>query len=578
MAGEKAGRRPRAETPKGFRDYFGADVTERKAMLDAIAAVYHRHGFDPLETSAVETVEALGKFLPDVDRPNEGVFAWQEEGDWLALRYDLTAPLARVAAQYREGSATSQWPTMPKGYETGVPMPYRRYAMGPVWRDEKPGPGRFRQFYQCDADTVGSASVAADAEICAMLADALEEVGLGGDYVIKVNNRKVLNGVMEVAGVLDPADPEKFAHERGIVLRAIDKLDRLGTESVKALLGEGRHDESGDFTKGAGLGPLQIETIMKFVNAHQEVSQKLAREAARAEQDGHAQRADELHRARYSVEIPEVSMYRQYRPIWNRYMIDHLTDLVRSSDTGCQGSNELGEIHDYLVAQGYKDARFQIDPSVVRGLGYYTGPVFEAELTFEILDEKGRKRQFGSVAGGGRYDGLVERFTNQPMPATGVSIGVDRLLAALRAKGRSAGDSTGPVVVTVMDRDRMTDYMAMAAELRRAGIRAEVFLGNSKDFGKQLSYADKRNAPIAIIQGSKENDNNEVQVKDLYLGKEIGSRATRSEWVKNKAQTLCNRVELVETVRKILLNQKRREGYRASKVGRGASSQRFTKR
>ncbi len=186
MAADKI-RRPRAETPKGFRDYFGADVTERKAMLDAIAGVYHRYGFDPLETSAVETVEALGKFLPDVDRPNEGVFAWQEEdADWLALRYDLTAPLARVAAQYRND----------------LPSPYRRYAMGPVWRNEKPGPGRFRQFYQCDADTVGSGSVAADAEICAMLCDALEAVGIErGDYVVKVNNRKVLNGVMEVAGL-----------------------------------------------------------------------------------------------------------------------------------------------------------------------------------------------------------------------------------------------------------------------------------------------------------------------------------------------------------------------------------------
>jgi len=168
MAKDQPTRRPRAETPKGFRDYFGADVTERKAMLDAVAEVYHRYGFDPLETAAVETVEALGKFLPDVERPNAGVFAWQEDeegasraGDWLALRYDLTAPLARVAAQYRND----------------LPTPYRRYAMGPVWRNEKPGPGRYRQFYQCDADTVGAASVAADAEICAMLADALEAVG-----------------------------------------------------------------------------------------------------------------------------------------------------------------------------------------------------------------------------------------------------------------------------------------------------------------------------------------------------------------------------------------------------------------
>jgi histidyl-tRNA synthetase len=162
----------------------------------------------------------LGKFLPDVDRPNEGVFAWQDEdADWLALRYDLTAPLARVAAQYRND----------------LPSPYRRYAMGPVWRNEKPGPGRFRQFYQCDADTVGAPSVAADAEICAMLSDALEVVGIPrGDYIVRVNNRKVLNGVMEVAGVLDPTDPERFAAERGIVLRAIDKIDRLGEGGVRA--------------------------------------------------------------------------------------------------------------------------------------------------------------------------------------------------------------------------------------------------------------------------------------------------------------------------------------------------------
>ena len=261
MAKDKRAPRPRAETPKGFRDYFGAEVTERQDMLAAIARVYRSYGFDALETSAVETVEALGKFLPDVDRPNEGVFAWAEgdgdKPDWLALRYDLTAPLARVAAQYRQT----------------LPMPYRRYAMGPVWRNEKPGPGRFRQFYQCDADTVGAASVAADAEICAMLADALEATGIPrGDYVIRVNNRKVLNGVMEAAGVLDPADPDKFAHERGIVLRAIDKLDRLGVEGLTALLGPGRLDESGDFTNGAGLSAAQTDTIRAFVAARGETN------------------------------------------------------------------------------------------------------------------------------------------------------------------------------------------------------------------------------------------------------------------------------------------------------------------
>lgn len=493
MAQDKSPRRPRAETPKGFRDYFGAEVSERKAMLDKVTGVYHRYGFDPLETSAVETVEALGKFLPDVDRPNEGVFAWQDEdADWLALRYDLTAPLARVAAQYRND----------------LPSPYRRYAFGPVWRNEKPGPGRFRQFYQCDADTVGAPSVAADAEICAMLSDALEVVGIPrGDYIVRVNNRKVLNGVMEVAGVLDPSDPTRFEVERGIVLRAIDKIDRLGETGVRALLGEGRRDESGDFTKGAGLSDEQAGVVMAFM-------------AARAE-TGSATLAN-------------------------------LRALTGASAVGAEGVAELETIAELLDRQGYGADRIVIDPGVVRGLGYYTGPVFEAELTFEILDEKGRKRQFGSVAGGGRYDDLVKRFTGQSVPATGVSIGVDRLLAALRAKGRVDAASTGPVIVTVMDRDRMADYMAIVADLRNAGIRAEVYLGNPKNFGNQLKYADKRNSPIAVIQGGTEAEKGTLILKDLILGAQIAQGASLEEWKSRPAQIEIPRADLVAGVRKML--------------------------
>lgn len=493
MAQDKPTRRPRAETPKGFRDYFGAEVTERKAMLDKVAEVYHRYGFDPLETSAVETVEALGKFLPDVDRPNEGVFAWQDEDqDWLALRYDLTAPLARVAAQFRND----------------LPSPYRRYAMGPVWRNEKPGPGRFRQFYQCDADTVGAPSVAADAEICAMLSDALETVGIPrGDYIVRVNNRKVLNGVMEVAGVLDPADPDRFAAERGIVLRAIDKIDRLGETGVRALLGEGRKDESGDFTKGAGLATEQAEVVMAFMAARRDTG---AATTAR------------------------------------------LRELVGPSAIGSEGVAELETIAELLDRQGYGSDRILIDPGVVRGLGYYTGPVYEAELTFEILDEKGRKRQFGSVSGGGRYDDLVKRFTGQSVPATGVSIGVDRLLAALRAKGRIGTDTQGPVVVTVMDRDRMADYLSMVADLRNAGIRAEVYLGNPKNFGNQLKYADKRASPVAVIQGGNEAEKGVVILKDLILGAQIAQNATLEEWKDRPAQVEVPRADLVAAVRKML--------------------------
>ena len=483
--------RPKAETPKGFRDYFGADVTERKAMLDRIAEIYHRHGFDPLETSAVETVEALGKFLPDVDRPNAGVFAWQEEavpgggsGDWLALRYDLTAPLARVAAQFRND----------------LPSPYRRYAMGPVWRNEKPGPGRFRQFYQCDADTVGSASVAADAEICAMLADALEAVGIArGDYIVRINNRKVLNGVLEAA--------EVRADQAEDVLRQIDKFDKVGREGVLALLTTGRKDDSGAMIEGVGLSEAQAQPVLAFLTS---------------------KGAD------------------------NAATLANLRAAVGASAIGAEGVDELAEIAGMLAAMGVAEDRAVIDPSVVRGLGYYTGPVFEAELTFEILDEKGRKRQFGSVAGGGRYDGLVERFTGQKVPATGISIGVDRLLAALRAKGLAGSEAQGPVVVTVMDRDRMADYQAIASELRAAGIRAEVYLGNPKNFGNQLKYADKRGAPVAIIQGGDEAARGVVQVKDLVLGARIAAEASLDEWKAQPAQTEVARADLVAEVRRIV--------------------------
>jgi histidyl-tRNA synthetase len=501
MAKDGKERRPKAETPKGFRDYFGAEVTERAEMLDRIAGVYRLYGFEALESSAVETVEALGKFLPDVDRPNEGVFAWKEEDDWLALRYDLTAPLARVFAQHRND----------------LPTPYRRYAMGPVWRNEKPGPGRFRQFYQCDADTVGTASVAADAEICAMLADALETVGIPrGDYIIRVNNRKVLNGVMEALfGTYDPSSDEEReladqfdrAMMREAILRQMDKFDKVGVEGVRELLTKGREDSSGAFIEGVGLSDDQAYIVLAFLTAR--------------------------------AETPEATLR-------------NLRDAVRGSGVGAEGVDELEGIAALLDAQGIGPDRIVIDPSVVRGLGYYTGPVFEAELTFEILDEKGRPRQFGSVAGGGRYDDLVKRFTGQAVPATGVSIGVDRLLAALHAKGRIGGAVEGPVVVTVMDRDRMADYQAMAAELRAAGIRAEVYLGNPKNFGNQLKYADKRGSPVAIIEGGEEKARGVVQVKDLILGAKIAETATHEEWKDQPAQFECPRGDMVAEVRRIL--------------------------
>jgi len=486
MAKEKKAPRPKAQTPKGFRDYFGSEVTERAEMLHAIAGVYHRYGFEALESSAVETVEALGKFLPDVDRPNEGVFAWQDEDEsWMALRYDLTAPLARVYAQHRND----------------LPLPYRRYAMGPVWRNEKPGPGRFRQFYQCDADTVGAASVAADAEICAMLSDTLEVVGIPrGDYLVRVNNRKVLNGVLEAMGLDDDA-------QRDAVLRTIDKFDKVGEAGVRELLGKGRLDASGAYIDGVGLSDAQADPVLAFLTS------KGADAGA---------------------------------------TVANLRAAIGTSQIGAEGVDELEEIGALLAAQGYGSDRIEIDPSVVRGLGYYTGPVFEAELTFEILDEKGRKRQFGSVSGGGRYDDLVKRFTGQAVPATGVSIGVDRLLAALREKGRIGSTAQGPVVVTVMDRERMADYQAMVAELRNAGIRAEVYLGNPKNFGNQLKYADKRNSPVAVIEGGDEKARGVLQIKDLVLGARLAQSASLEEWKERPSQYEVPRAGMVAKVREIL--------------------------
>ncbi|MFD1510809.1 histidine--tRNA ligase [Lacimonas salitolerans] len=510
MAKQKKAPRPKAETPKGFRDYFGHEVTMRAEMLRKIAGVYHRYGFDALESSAVETVEALGKFLPDVDRPNEGVFAWQEdEGDWLALRYDLTAPLARVYAQHRND----------------LPTPYRRYAMGPVWRNEKPGPGRFRQFYQCDADTVGSGSVAADAEICAMLADTLEEVGIArGDYLIRVNNRKVLNGIIESvaegqkrdafpdgvspqgSGAFDELKARLIA-STDAVMRTLDKFEKVGEAGIIELLGGGRKDASGAFIPGLGLPHYVVHGFLAFLHAKAET---------------------------------------------NEATLSRLREVVEYSNEGLEGVDELAEIADLLAAQGYGPDRIVIDPSVVRGLGYYTGPVFEAELTFDILDDKGRKRQFGSVAGGGRYDDLVKRFTGQAVPATGVSIGVDRLLAALREKGRIDAREVGPVVVTVMDRERMAEYQAMVAELRQAGIRAEVYLGNPKQFGNQLKYADKRQSPIAVIEGGDEKARGVIQIKDLILGSQIAETATHEEWKDRPSQFEVPRDQMLAKVREIL--------------------------
>ncbi|MCC5985089.1 MAG: histidine--tRNA ligase, partial [Rhodobacteraceae bacterium] len=386
--------------------------------------------------------------------------------------------------------------------------------------------------------TVGAASVAADAEICAMLADALEAVGIErGDYVIRVNNRKVLNGVMEA--VLPTA--LDIARDKGItrqdaalrreelgasVLRTIDKFDKVGAHGVEKLLGNGLRDGSGAFIEGVGLEQGAIKGVLQYLETRSVINRA----------------NDTTQQAALPYSESDT----------NSVVLKNLRLAVGNSSEGAEGVAELETIAALLDAQGYGPDRIIIDPSVVRGLGYYTGPVYEAELTFEITDEKGRPRQFGSVAGGGRYDDLVKRFTGQSVPATGVSIGVDRLLAALAAKGRGEADAPGPVVVTVMDRDRMADYFALVNRLRAAGIRAEPYLGNPKNFGNQLKYADKRRAPVAIIQGSDEAARGVVQVKDLILGAKIAEEATVEEWKSQPAQIEVPVDRMVAEVRRIL--------------------------
>ncbi len=482
--------RPKARLPLGFVDATADTVVERAEAIEAILATYRLFGFDPLETPAIEYLDALGKNLPDEDAPDEGVFALHDDDEqWIALRYDLTAPLARFVAQNRQD----------------LPTPFRRSQYGPVWRREKPGPGRFRQFYQCDFDTVGSASTAVDAEACALLSTALTAVGLGPDqHEVRVNDRKVLTGILSRSGVDDPAKQLE-------VLRSVDKLDRLGRTAVAELLGPGRTDTSGDVTEGAHLNDAQIELVLRFIDAGADA-------ATRAE------------------------------------VVAALTDLVGDDPVGREGVDELATI-DRLLGGAGAMPQIVFDPTVVRGLAYYTGPVFEAALTFETLDEKGRPRQFGSVAGGGRYDDLVRRFTGQDVPACGASIGVDRLLAALRTQRAEQIRPAGPVVVTVMDRTRLADYQAMVGDLRGAGIRAELYMG-TQGFQKQLKYADKRAAPVAVIAGGDELDADPqvVQIKDLVAGAERSKEISdRDEWRTDRsAQRTVPRDQLVAVVREIV--------------------------
>ena len=475
-----------ARKPRGFPDRREGLIHAQAEMIDRVTAVYRRWGFEALDTGAFEYADALGKFLPDDDRPNAGVFSLMDDDEqWISLRYDLTAPLARFAAE--------NWQTLAK--------PFRRYAAGPVWRNEKPGPGRFREFLQCDADTVGAAGAHADAEMVAMAAEAMRAAGAGdGEFAVRVNTRRLLNAVLD--GVGANSDVTRLT-----ILRALDKLDRLGEEGVSLLLGAGREDESGDFTKGAGLDPDGIRRVMAFA------------------QSGRATRGETL---------------------------EALGQAVGTGEEAQAGLAELTAIARGLEALGCPDSDVLFDPSVVRGLEYYTGPVFEAELLRETLDEDGNSVRIGSVGGGGRYDDLVARFTGEKVPATGFSVGISRLATAFAITGK-VEPLNGPVVVLNLNREDPTEALKLATELRAAGIRAEAYMGSS-GMRPQMKYADRRGAPVAIMVGEDEIAKGVVTIKDLKEGaKQAAAIKSNEEYREARpGQFEAPREEMIARVREIV--------------------------
>jgi histidyl-tRNA synthetase len=475
------GLKPKARLPRGFRDRFGAEIAAERRLIEIIRGVYESYGFEPLQTPTFEYTDALGKFLPDVDRPNEGVFSLKDDDEqWMSLRYDLTAPLARYVAENFQN----------------LPKPFRRYQTGLVYRNEKPGPGRFREFTQFDADTVGSNSPAADAELLMMVCDALEALGLKrGEYIVKINSRKLLDGVLEAASI-------PFS-KRGVVLRAIDKLDRLGIAGVQQLLGAGRKDDSGDFTDGAGLSTEQVAMVTEFVVPTS---------------------SDPVER--FNNLLPWV--------------------VKLGNKTADAGYEDIRAISEIVYHAGYDADQICVDLGIIRGLDYYTGPVFEAQLTFPVTNEQGETVVFGSVAGGGRYDDLVARFTGQQVPATGISIGVSRLLAASTARGLAA--DVKPLVIVLGMGDTVSSFR-IAKELRDAGLRAEAYVGTKK-IPDQLKYADKRGAALVVMEGDDERAGGTVTIKDLKLGAELAKEVeSRAEYLGARAaQKTVKRSELVAEI------------------------------
>ena len=456
--------KPKAQLPKGFKDSSEENIDIRNQVIAIIRNECEKFGFKNIDTPALEYTEALGKFLPDVDRPSGGVFSFQDEDDqWISMRYDLTAPLARYVAE---------------NYQF-IPKPFKRYQVGSVWRNEKPGPGRYREFIQFDADAIGISNNYIDAELCVMVAKIFLELGFTAkEYKVKYSSRVIWENLFKQIELDETQIPA--------VLRAVDKLDRLGIDGVKELLLEGRKDKSGDFMQGVNLKDKQASEILNFIS--------------------------------------------------NKTIKD----------------DQLNSFEEYL--QNYKELPFEFDPTVVRGLEYYTGLVFEVELTAKILNDKGKEVIFGSVAGGGRYDKLIARFGKEDVPATGISIGVDRLVYAIEQLDKISSSKKPLIIIANLLPDQISTYLTIADQLRTEGYACEIFYG-SNNLSKQLKYCDKRKASVVVIMGEDELKNNTISIKNLTVGKELSKNIdSREEWKELKAgQFTINKDELLTEIKKIFI-------------------------
>ena len=473
------------ELASGFIDRKGNELILKDRLIEIIKRNFQLYGFEPLETPGFEISENIGKFLPDEDRPMSGVFGFKDDKNWISLRYDLTAPLARYFA----------------ANENLISKPFKRYQVGTVWRNEKPGPGRFKEFTQIDADIVGTKNILADADMCILLADTLNKCGLDkNEFIIRVSNRKCFFGILNWLGI-------SSERQRIATTRAVDKYDRIGIEGVTSLLGKGRKDKSGDFTKGVGLNKKQIKQITEYIEENT------------------------LYDTEGNENFPDPN---KYAPLGQYDFLDPLYD---------EGQKELSDFFKNTRLNEFKN-QIVYSPTLVRGIEYYTGTIFEANLLFKVKNQKGQEVEFGSIGGGGRYDGLVSRFTNNIAPATGVSIGLDRLLVGIQQrdnfwKNNKEIENTGPVVICVFDEKQIAQYNKLLLLLRSSNINSEIYCGDGS-LKAQMKYADKRNAPAVILYGDNEIKSGTVTIKNLKLGKEASAKIIkREDWTNiEKAEEL----------------------------------------